>query len=147
MLVLASLSSHYYLTKPSITCQQAAQQLVEILNYARHQAMLRGMTVRVCPSVHGQDCTEDWRQAILVSLQVGATEFVRLHYFPRLNLALELSFKAYPQSQKVYFLANGRTAFQNGTWYYRCQASSTLQRYQVILSQTGSMRIQHSVMR
>ena len=116
-----------------------ANRLIDVLRYARTEAVLLGGNVSLCPVGVGQSCGNNWRLGQLLYLKGG--HVLRVYdRFPsdlRLYWRSRLGLNAF-----IRWDANGFTLGQQGSfWICPLQYSSKFRVAQIILLATGMVHV------
>lgn len=125
--------------------QRAVSHLQTLLQTAQREALLQQTRVTVCPSINGEDCTEDWRRGWLLS--TGKSE--KAWRFDAANADrsdIEIDWKGnFGEHQRVRFLPNGMTHGQTGH-FTLCWRAGVERRFcqRLILHFSGQISVQNA---
>lgn len=117
----------------------ALEKLLQALQFARREALLRQAMVRLCPSRDQLNCSDAWEEGFIV---VG-DEASLLQAFQGLPGGGRLYWRAFPQQRlEVQFLPGGTTNEENGTFWY-CPPKKTRPVWAVTLAKSGQWRVHY----
>ncbi|OGT46523.1 MAG: hypothetical protein A3E83_01295 [Gammaproteobacteria bacterium RIFCSPHIGHO2_12_FULL_41_20] len=120
-------------------------QLLQVIQLARSEALLRGVSVSLCKSADQKICGGAWDQGQIVfvddqeSGEVQQREQV-IAVFTGASQYAHLYWRAFPRRQAyLQFLADGTTHAENGTFWY-CMSSHPYPRWAIVIGKSGRAR-------
>lgn len=121
----------------------AMRHIATLLNYARHEAVLRGRAVTVCALTPAGQCDRDWQHDRRIALFVDSNANRRQDPGELLLREIrwpladgELSWRASLARPYIEFADNGAT-WQNGTLFYCPKSRDARQARALVISHSG----------
>lgn len=121
----------------------AMRHIATLLNYARHEAVLRGRSVTVCAVTSSGQCDRDWQHDKRIALFIDSNRNrrqdpgeVALREIRWPLSSGELSWRASLARPYIEFAENGAT-WQNGTLFYCPQSRDARQARALVISHSG----------
>lgn len=124
---------------------QVAGQLMELVNYARQEAVFKSRIVTVCGSTTGQRCDNHWSEHILVFRDDNGdgvyTSDEPLLRHAQLSVEGSILWRSFRNKSYLQLHPSGLTYYQNGNFTY-CPADGEL-RYarHLILNAAATLRL------
>jgi len=123
-----------------------AYQMIELVQFARSEAITRQVPVTLCGSSDGQRCDNKWSKQILIfadNNNNGAMDNtdVLLHVTDSLKTGETLTWRSFQNKSYLQLQPNGMTYYQNGNFTY-CPADGDEHfAVQWILNAAGRLRL------
>lgn len=108
------------------------------LHFAKMQAISSGKPVHICPSVDGENCTQDWSHGYMIYLgEAFAQKPEQILKIQQLNLPpTTLKLQAFPDNHFFTFMPSGTSHHANGTFSY-CSAGNSRS---IVVNKAGRIR-------
>lgn len=115
------------------------------IQYARVQALSRGMAITLCKSQDKRSCGGSWSDGLMVFIDKDNTHQVSqpeniLRVYSGVSAFGELSFNAFAAEDYLQILPTGLTNWQNGTFVYCAKNREARFARSLIISNTGRIR-------
>lgn len=127
----------------------AASDFMATLNYARSEAIRRGVLVSVCKSSNGTSCSGDWQQGWIVftnpnnddSVDTGSDEILRVHETLPNGITMNANTNF---TTRITYRSDGRITNTVGGTFFFCPASGTTDARQIVVNGAGRARFEHA---
>ncbi|MGQ9685303.1 MAG: GspH/FimT family pseudopilin [Thiobacillaceae bacterium] len=126
----------------------ATSDLMATLNYARSEAIRRGVPVSVCRSSNGESCSGGWQEGWIVftnpdnddTVDAGE-EILRVHQALPNGITLNANTNF---TTRITYRSDGRITNTVGGTFFFCPASGTTDARQIVVNGAGRARIEHA---
>lgn len=119
-------------------------QLIQTIQFARQQALMRGMSVSLCKSRDRKTCSGEWMQGMLVFLDPEKAGVVRdktdvLAIVQPLSKVGVLHWRGFPAKHEYLIFLPEMRHWENGTFWY-CEAPGQKAVWGVVLNKIGRVK-------
>lgn len=142
--ILSTMSiSAFHTRRTTWQAEAIAQQLQQLVHFARTSAILLGQTITLCPASPTLICGNDWSQGIIIVTQLGSNQSNVLRKVAGNPSAYQLHWHGFGDNQQLNFQPTGLALVQNGSFYYRSKQGQ--QQWRLVVSRTGRARLTSSL--
>jgi len=139
-LVLISAPSFQHLYQRT-QIEAQSQLLLVLLRFAREEALRGGGHVRVCPSMDGKICSNDWQQGILVYRKSKEDELIPLRVLSEFR-RVDLHWHGFLSDAFVEFSGDGMSQAASGHFSLSALGSESIGVYKIVVNRIGRVRIE-----
>lgn len=114
-------------------------RMIGAIELARHEAMHRALSVRLCGSADQKQCDGQWTQGVKISLK-SREKFIR--YYPALPLGYRLIWRSnFGRNLALDFTPEGFTDGQQGAFYLCPPRKSLSYAWRLVINESGRLRL------
>jgi len=141
-IAIPSYTSFYNTTQDKI----ASERLLQALQIARNEAMLRGVTVTLCKSRDHVSCSGNWEDGQIIFTTTAPQKENILTMVDGIKQKGVLHWQSSLHREYVAFFPSGTTRGEDGTFWF-CRSHESKASWAVVVNQAGRARLAADVKR